>query len=59
MSLTVRIWSPLRSSPHRSAGPPASINDINIPSPFSPPTILKPKPVDPFFNFTLLGSLKR
>lgn len=55
--LTLRIWSPLRSSPLRSAGPPARMKEMKIPSPSSPPTILKPKPVDPLWITTRLGSL--
>lgn len=55
---TDKIWSPLRSSPLRSAGAPARMKDTNIPSPFSPPTMLKPRPVDPFFRIIFLGSLK-
>ncbi|XP_070290630.1 disks large homolog 4-like [Salvelinus sp. IW2-2015] len=44
--LTLRIWSPLRSSPLRSAGPPARMKEIKIPlHPLS--TMLKPRPVDP------------
>lgn len=34
------------------------MKDTNIPSPFSPPTMLKPRPVDPFFRIIFLGSLK-
>lgn len=52
------IRSPFLSSPLRSAGPPAKIKEINIPSPSSPPTMLKPRPVEPRWRTTFLGSLK-
>lgn len=45
---TEMSWSPLCNSPLRSAGPPAKMNDTNIPSPSSPPTMLNPRPVGPF-----------
>lgn len=48
MPLTVNSWSPRFSSPPTSAGPPANINDTNIPWPSSPPTILNPSPCEPF-----------
>ena len=54
---TKRIWSPRLTSPERSAGPPAKMKDINIPSPSSPPTILKPNPDGPRCRTTLRGSL--
>ena len=57
--LTEMIWSPRRNSPERSAGPPAKMKDTKIPSPSSPPTILKPNPVDPFFKIILRGSLEK
>jgi len=41
-----------------SAGPPARTKDTKIPSLLSPPTILNPRPDDPFLTTTLLGSLK-
>jgi hypothetical protein len=44
--------------PLMSAGPPFKINDINIPSPSFPPTILKPKPLGPFINSIVSNSLK-
>ena len=31
--------------PERSAGPPARMKDTKMPSPSSPPTMLKPRPV--------------
>lgn len=55
---TDRMRSPLRSSPQRSAGPPARMKEIKIPSPSSPPTMLKPRPVDPRWSTTRLGSLQ-
>lgn len=57
--LTDRIRSPLRSSPLRSAGPPARMKETKIPSPSSPPTMLKPNPVEPLCNTTFLGSLPK
>lgn len=56
--ITLRIWSPLWSSPLRSAGPPARMKEINMPSPSSPPTMLKPRPVEPRWIKTLRGSLQ-
>lgn len=55
--LTERIWSPLRSSPLRSAGPPARMKEMNMPSPSSPPTMLKPRPVEPRWITMRRGSL--
>lgn len=55
--LTDRIWSPLRSSPLRSAGPPARMKETKMPSPSSPPTMLNPRPVEPLWRTILLGSL--
>lgn len=55
--LTERIWSPLLSSPLRSAGPPARMKDTKMPSPSSPPTMLKPSPVEPLCSTILRGSL--
>lgn len=55
--LTERIRSPLLSSPLRSAGPPASMKDTKMPSPSSPPTMLKPRPVEPLCSNTFRGSL--
>ena len=57
--LTERIRSPLLNSPLRSAGPPARMKETKIPSPSSPPTMLKPKPVEPLCSNTFLGSLPR
>uniref|UniRef100_A0A674NSR7 Uncharacterized protein n=1 Tax=Takifugu rubripes TaxID=31033 RepID=A0A674NSR7_TAKRU len=57
--LTDRIWSPRFSSPLRSAGPPARMKETKIPSPSSPPTMLKPRPVEPLWSTTFLGSLYR
>lgn len=54
---TDKMRSPFRSSPQRSAGPPARMKEIKIPSPSSPPTMLKPRPVDPRWSTTRLGSL--
>lgn len=51
--------SPLRSSPQRSAGPPARIKEMKMPSPSSPPTMLKPRPVEPRWSTTRLGSLEK
>ena len=56
--LTEMMRSPFRSYPQRSAGPPARIKEIKIPSPSSPPTMLKPRPVEPRCNTTFLRSLK-
>ncbi len=56
--LTLMIWSPLRRFPLKSAGPPVNINDINMPSPPSPPTILKPRPDVPLCKSTRRGSLE-
>lgn len=56
---TLRIWSPLCSSPLRSAGPPARMKEIKIPSPSSPPTMLNPRPVEPLWIKTLRGSLEK
>lgn len=60
----VRMWvhtdtslSPFLSSPLRSAGPPARMKDMKMPSPSSPPTMLKPNPVAPLCSTTFLGSL--
>ena len=55
--LTDKIRSPLRSSPLRSAGPPARMKETKMPSPSSPPTMLKPKPVEPLCRMILRGSL--
>ena len=52
------IWSPRLTCPERSAGPPASMNEMNIPSPSSPPTMLKPSPEGPRRSTTTRGSLK-
>lgn len=57
--LTERIRSPLLSSPLRSAGPPAKMKETKMPSPSSPPTILKPNPVEPLCSNTFLGSLPK
>lgn len=57
--LTERIRSPLLSSPLRSAGPPARIKETKMPSPSSPPTMLKPRPVEPLCSNTFLGSLPK
>lgn len=54
---TEMIRSPFLSSPLRSAGPPARMKEMKIPSPSSPPTMLKPRPVDPRCRTTFLGSL--
>lgn len=54
---TDRMRSPFRSSPQRSAGPPARMKEMKIPSPSSPPTMLNPRPVDPLCSTTRLGSL--
>ena len=51
------IWSPRFTCPDKSAGPPARINEIKIPSPSSPPTILKPNPEGPRCNSIVRGSL--
>lgn len=56
--LTRMIWSPRLTCPERSAGPPASMNEMNIPSPSSPPTMLKPSPEGPRRSTTTRGSLK-
>lgn len=56
--LTLKIWSPRLSSPLRSAGPPARMKDTNIPSPSSPPTILKPRPDCPLCNTIVRTSLQ-
>lgn len=58
MPLTLSIWSPRRSSPLRSAGPPARMKEIKIPSPSSPPTILKPSPEEPLLSTTVRTSLE-
>lgn len=55
---TDRMRSPFRSSPQRSAGPPARMKEMKIPSPSSPPTMLNPRPVDPRCSTTRLGSLE-
>lgn len=55
--LTDKIRSPLRSSPLRSAGPPARMKETKMPSPSSPPTMLKPRPVEPLCRMILRGSL--
>lgn len=57
--LTERIRSPLLSSPLRSAGPPARMKETKMPSPSSPPTMLKPRPVEPLCSNTFLGSLPK
>lgn len=57
--LTDRIRSPLRSSPLKSAGPPARMKETKMPSPSSPPTMLKPRPVEPLCSNTFLGSLPK
>lgn len=41
-----------------SAGPPAKMNDTNMPFPSSPPTMLKPSPEVLFLKIIFLGSLK-
>lgn len=56
---TDKMRSPLRSSPQRSAGPPARIKEMKMPSPSSPPTMLKPRPVEPRWSTTRLGSLEK
>lgn len=56
--LTDKIRSPLRSSPLRSAGPPARMKETKMPSPSSPPTMLKPRPVEPLCRMILRGSLE-
>lgn len=56
--LTERSWSPCLSSPLTSAGPPAKMNDTNMPFPSSPPTMLKPSPEALFLKIIFLGSLK-
>ena len=40
-----------------SAGDPASMKEINIPSPSSPPTMLNPSPPDCLLRITCLASL--
>lgn len=57
--LTDRIRSPLLSSPLKSAGPPARMKETKMPSPSSPPTMLKPRPVEPLCSNTFLGSLPK
>jgi hypothetical protein len=57
LCLTDKIRSPLRSSPLRSAGPPARMKETKMPSPSSPPTMLKPRPVEPLCRMILRGSL--
>lgn len=57
--LTDRIRSPRRSSPLKSAGPPARMKETKMPSPSSPPTMLKPRPVEPLCSNTFLGSLPK
>ena len=54
---TERMRSPRLSSPLRSAGPPARMKETKIPSPSSPPTMLKPSPVEPLCKSTFRGSL--
>src|SRR4029434_7503329 len=49
--------SPLCSSPLRSAGPPVRMKEMKIPSPSSPPTMLKPRPVKPRCSTTRRGFL--
>lgn len=58
MPLTVNSWSPRFSSPPTSAGPPANINDTNIPWPSSPPTMLNPSPCGPFCMVIVRCSLR-
>jgi len=41
-----------------SAGPPDKIKDTKIPSPSSPPTMLKPNPAALLFSSTCLGVLQ-
>ena len=41
-----------------SAGPPDKIKDTNIPSPSSPPTMLKPNPAALLFSNTCRGALQ-
>ena len=55
--LTNTIWSPLLKLPLRSAGAPARMKEIKIPSPSSPPTILNPRPEGPRINTTVRCSL--
>lgn len=55
---TDTMRSPFRSSPHRSAGPPARMKEMKMPSPSSPPTMLKPSPVVPRCSTTFRGSLR-
>ena len=50
--LTEMIWSPRRKCPLASAGPPAKMNEMKMPSPSSPPTMLNPSPVVPFSRTT-------
>lgn len=57
--LTEMMRSPFLSSPLRSAGPPARMKETKIPSPSSPPTMLKPSPVEPRCSTSFRGSLKR
>lgn len=57
--LTDRIRSPLLSSPLKSAGPPARMKETKMPSPSSPPTMLKPRPVEPLCSNTFRGSLPK
>lgn len=56
-ALTDRIRSPRRSSPLRSAGPPARMKETKMPSPSSPPTMLKPRPLEPLCREIFRGSL--
>ena len=58
-NLTAKIWSPLLRSPLKSATPPARMNEMKIPSPSSPPTMLNPRPVGPLFRISLRGSLQQ
>lgn len=57
LTLTDTRRSPFLSSPQRSAGPPARMKEMKMPSPSSPPTMLKPSPVVPRCRTTLRGSL--
>lgn len=56
--ITEMMRSPFLSSPLRSAGPPARMKETKIPSPSSPPTMLKPSPVDPRWRTSFRGSLR-
>ncbi|TNN49413.1 hypothetical protein EYF80_040368 [Liparis tanakae] len=57
-NLKPRAWLRKPHSPLRSAGPPARMKEMKMPSPSSPPTMLKPSPVEPRWIRTLRGSLE-